>query len=105
MAIKMVQKKAAKKAITNVKTVLLDSYNTGIEETSIDLVMLIDTFHGIDDKEALLREIHRIMKQDGILFMDPGHMELEKAVEIIEGLGIFTIKEQHGNDMLITRKD
>ena len=105
MAISMVKKKATSKALTNVETILVDSYKTGIEESTIDLVLLIDTFHIVNDKDALLKEIHRIMKQDGILFMDPGHMKLEKAVEIVESSGILTVKEQHGKDMLVTRKD
>lgn len=104
MAISIVKKKTASKALTNVETILVDSYKTGIEGASIDLVLLIDTFHSVSDKGALLKEIHRIIKQDGILFMDPGHMKLEEAVEIVEGSGILTIQERHGNDMLVTRR-
>ena len=104
LAISTVDKKAAKEGLTNIEAVLLDSYDTGIQESSIDLVLLIDTFHMISDHDALFREIHRILKQDGLLFMDPGHMKLGRVREIIENTGWFTIRECHGKDMLVAPK-
>jgi len=104
LAISMVKKKAASEALTNVDAILVDSYNTGIQESSIDLVLLIDTFHMISNRDALFQEIHRILKQDGLLFMDPGHMKVSKAREIVEGNGFFTIVECQGKDMLVALK-
>ena len=101
LAISVVKEKAAHESLINIEPVLVDSYDTGIQGSSIDLVLLVDTFHQIEDHEALLREIHRILKQDGILFMDPGHMKLSGAREIVEGSGLFTIKACQGNDMLV----
>ena len=104
LAISTVKKKATKEGLTNVETILLDSYNTGMQESSIDLVLLLDTFHMISDHDALFREIHRILKPDGLLFMDPGHMKLPKAREIIEKSNLFTIKECQDKDMLVAPK-
>ena len=101
LAITTVKRKAASEALTNVETILVDSYDTGIQVASIDLVLLADTFHMISDRDALFREIHRILKQDGLLFMDPGHMKLERAIEIVESAGLFTIRECRGRDMLL----
>ncbi len=104
LAITTVKKKAASQSLDNVETILVDSYNTGIEESSVDLVLLIDIFHGVSDHDALLQEIHRILKQDGLLFMDPEHMKLKKTIEIVESAGIFMIKELRGKDMLVVPK-
>jgi len=104
LAISTVRKKAAREALTNIEALLVDSYNTGIQGSSIDLVLLIDTLHLIGDCEALFREIRRILKQDGILFMDPGHMKMSRAREIVEGTSIFTIAEWRGQDMLVVPK-
>ena len=103
-AITMVKKKAASEALTNVEAILVDSYDTHIEESSIDLVLLVDTFHMISDHDALFREIHRILNQDGLLFMDPGHMKLERAIEIVESTDLFTIRECREKDMLVVPK-
>jgi ubiquinone/menaquinone biosynthesis C-methylase UbiE len=104
LAIKTVKEKAARGGLTNVETILVDSYDTGIHDSSIDLVLLVDTFHQIGDGDALLHEIHRILKPDGFLFMDPGHMKMPKAKEIVENAGLFTIIKSQGKDMLVAPK-
>ena len=104
LAISTVREKASREALTNIDAILLDSYDTRIKESSIDLVLLVDTFHMISDTNALFQEIHRILKGDSLLFMDPGHMKLESAIEIVESAGFFTIKECCGKDMLVAPK-
>ena len=101
LAISTVRKKAARESLTNIEAILIDSYDTGIQTSSIDLVLFVDTLHVIGDCDALFRELHRILKQDGVLFMDPGHMEMSRAKEIVEGTGLFTITDCRGHDMLV----
>ncbi|MCD4844739.1 MAG: class I SAM-dependent methyltransferase [Methanosarcinales archaeon] len=72
---------------------------------SIDLVLLIDTLHLINDYRALFHEIHRLLKRDGILYMDSGHLKMLKAREIVESMGFFTIAECRDHDMIVTIKD
>jgi len=64
LAISTIKEKAARESLTNIEAILVDSYNTGIQGSSIDLVLLLDTLHLIGDCDALFREIHRILKQD-----------------------------------------
>ena len=104
LAIRIIKEKATREGLTNIEAILVDSYDTGIQGSSTDLALLVDTFHQIGDHSALFREIHRILKQDGILFMDPGHMKLSRAREIVEGIGLFTIAECRGHDMLVAPK-
>ena len=105
LAISTVKGKAARESLTNVEAILVDSYDIGVQSSSIDLVLLIDTFHQIGDCGALLREIHRLLKPEGFLFMDPGHMKISKAKEIVEGTNLFTIVESQGKDMLVAPKN
>ncbi|MBA7716517.1 2-methoxy-6-polyprenyl-1,4-benzoquinol methylase [subsurface metagenome] len=104
LAIKTVKEKAARQGLTNVETILVDSYTTGIQDSSIDIVLLIDTLHMINDYHALFQEIHRILKQDGLTFMDKGHMKMSKAREIVESTNLFTIVECWSRDMLVAPK-
>jgi ubiquinone/menaquinone biosynthesis C-methylase UbiE len=101
MAIQVVAEKVARESLANVEPLLIDSYRTPISTGSVDLVLLLDTFFAIDDVGALLTEIHRILKADGHLFMDPGHMKLETALAKVTGSGLFTLVERHGTDMLM----
>ena len=105
IALSTIKEKAARESLTNIEAILIDSYNTGIQGSSTDLVLLIDTLHLINDHHARFREIHRLLKQDGFLFMDPGHMKMSKAREIVESTGFFTIVECRGHDMLVAPKD
>ena len=104
LAVRTVEEKATRESRTNIKTILVDSYDTGIQSSSVDLVLLLDTLHLIGDCGALFKEIHRILKEEGILFMDPGHMKISRAREIVESVGLFTIVECRNNDMLVSPK-
>jgi SAM-dependent methyltransferase len=105
LAVKTVKEKAARHGLTNIETIMVNSYNTTIQSSSIDIVLLIDTLHLIEDCDALFREIHRLLKQDGILYMDSGHLKMSKAREIVESTGFFTIAEYRDHDMMCAPKD
>ena len=104
LAIKTIKEKAVRESLTNIEAILVDSYNTGIQGSSIDLVLLLDALHMISDCGALFQEFHRLLKQDGLVFMDPGHMRMSRAREIVESTGFFTIVECRGHDMLVAPK-
>lgn len=104
LAIKTVKEKAARQGLANVGAILVESYDTGIQGSSIDLVLFVDTLHQIEDCNALFHEIYRLLKPDGLLFMDPGRMKISKAREIVEGINLFTIIESRGKDMLVIPK-
>ena len=104
LAISTVNEKAARESLTNIEAILVDSYNTGIKDSSIDLALFLDTLHQIRDCNALFLEIHRVLKLDGILFMDPGHMKMSRAREIVEASGLFTIAGCQDHNMLVVPK-
>jgi ubiquinone/menaquinone biosynthesis C-methylase UbiE len=101
LAISAVKQKVSRKGLGNVETVLVRGYDTGIEESSIDRVLLIDTIHLIDDPGALFREIHRMLKPDGLLFMEKGHMAMSEQKDIVEKVGLFKIVESQGLMILV----
>jgi len=104
LAIKTEKEKAARQGLTNVEVILVESYATGIQGPSIDLVLFVDTLHHIEDCNALFHEIHRLLKPDGLLFMDPGRMKISKARGIVEGTGLFTIVKFKGKNMLVEKR-
>jgi ubiquinone/menaquinone biosynthesis C-methylase UbiE len=96
LAIKSVEEKARRKSLQNVETVLVRGYDTGIAASSVDRVLLIDTIHRIEDPEALFREIHRMLKPDGLLFMEKGHMPISDQKELVQSSGLFEVVESQG---------
>ena len=104
LAIKMIKEKAARESLTNVEAVLVDSYNTGIQSSTIDLILLLDTLPLIKDHNALLGEIYRLLKPNGLMFMSHARIRASRTKEMVENTGLFTIVECRGHDMLVAPK-
>jgi ubiquinone/menaquinone biosynthesis C-methylase UbiE len=96
LAVSSVRRKASRKGLENVQTILVRGYDTGVEASSVDRVLLIDTIHSIEDPEALFREIHRMLKPDGLLFMEKGHMPISDQRELVQNSGLFEVVESQG---------
>ena len=58
--------RARKKGVSNIQTILSD-LETGLPDQSVDVVWMCDVFHEIGQKQALLEELHRVLKKDGVL--------------------------------------
>jgi ubiquinone/menaquinone biosynthesis C-methylase UbiE len=104
LAIEIVKKKAASRSLTNVQTILTDSFNTGIPDSTADIVLLIDAISPIQDRQALLEEVFRLLKPDGLLFMDSSHMKTSRAKSIVEKTGLFVLFNLGGRNMVWARK-
>jgi ubiquinone/menaquinone biosynthesis C-methylase UbiE len=94
----MVRDKARRAGIANLEPVLVDSYDTGLPDACADLVCLLDAFHEIKDRRALLKEIRRLVKDTGIFILEPGHMNHGRAREIVTATGLFRLREKRGKD-------
>jgi ubiquinone/menaquinone biosynthesis C-methylase UbiE len=82
LAVQRVQDIARKRQLTNVETILSDC-QTGLPNSSVDVVLLYDIFHMLSAPQAILAELHRVLKQDGILSFSDHHMSED---EIISGV-------------------
>jgi ubiquinone/menaquinone biosynthesis C-methylase UbiE len=79
LAIQKVQDIALKKRLENVETILSDC-QTGLPDNSLDAVLLYDAFHHLSDPNGVLKELHRVLKPDGILSFGDHHMEEKEIV-------------------------
>jgi ubiquinone/menaquinone biosynthesis C-methylase UbiE len=100
LAISSVRRRAAKKGLRNVEPILVQGYDSGIEASSIDRILLIDTIHRIEDPDALFSELYRILKPHGLLFMHKGHMSMSEQRGLVEGSGLFKVVESKDLTML-----
>lgn len=103
LAISAVEKKATKEGLTNIATILSDR-DTGLPDESIDVVLLYDVIRSIKDKRALLKELHRVMKVNGLLSILAEHIKVEDVVEIAEKDGLFSLKDQDGKLLNFERR-
>ena len=95
LAVRSVEKKAKKEGLTNITTILSDR-DTGLPDQSIDVALAYDMIHMVKDKQALARELHRILKPNGLLSVIVGHIQVEDVLKILEQDGLFSLKDQHG---------
>ncbi|MEK6715226.1 MAG: methyltransferase domain-containing protein [Candidatus Omnitrophota bacterium] len=81
----------------NVKTAFLE--NAGFENDFFDVVTMTDVFEHITDPRKILKEIHRILRKDGILFIKVpnGLFNLFKfhAAKALKGLKNYNIFDSY----------
>ena len=92
-AVKSVEDIALKKKLENVKIIQSD-YNTGLPDQSFDVVLLYDTYHDLNNSEAVLAEIHRILKPEGILSFSDHHMRDDEIKNKIENKDLFKFQRK-----------
>ena len=90
LAIKEVQKTAARKAITNVKTIESDC-KTGLPDNIVDVVLLYDTFHNLSQPDDVLRELHRVLKSGSTLSFSDHHMNEKDIITGVTKTGLFKL--------------
>ena len=98
LAIEMVQKRAGREGLSNVETILSDR-ETGLPDESIDVVLLYDMLHLVQDKQALLKELHRVLRADGFLSADHEHTDREAFVETMTSGKLFSLQAENGHTL------
>jgi ubiquinone/menaquinone biosynthesis C-methylase UbiE len=96
LAIEAVEKRANRENLTNVKTILSDR-DTGLPDASVDVVLLYDTLHLVTDKQALLKELHRVLKPDGFLSADHQHTDREDFLATLTTGNLFCVQTENGH--------
>jgi len=56
---------AKEQNIHNIETILNDQYHVGLLPSSIDLALIVDTYHHFEFPEAMMRSIHKSLKPAG----------------------------------------
>jgi ubiquinone/menaquinone biosynthesis C-methylase UbiE len=93
LALESVKGKMKEQAINNIIPVLASGYETRIPDHVADMAFALDMFFGVSDPVALLAELHRIVKPDGVLILDDGHQSRAKTLEKINRSGKWEIRE------------
>jgi len=93
LAIQRVQSVASKKQLTNVKTICSDC-KTGLPDNSVDVVLLYDTFHVLNDPNEVLKELHRVLKTNGVLSFSDHHMKENEILSKVTNGGLFKLSRK-----------
>ncbi|MGA2386225.1 MAG: class I SAM-dependent methyltransferase [Candidatus Bathyarchaeia archaeon] len=93
IAIEMVKKVVAKNGLKNVEAILSDCA-TGLQNEELDAVLLYDVFHDLSDQDAVLNELHRVLKPNGQLSFSDHHLEENDIISKITGSGLFKLQKK-----------
>jgi ubiquinone/menaquinone biosynthesis C-methylase UbiE len=86
-----VKKKAKSRGLANIETIT-SGRDTGLADKSVDVVLLYDIFHFFKEPDAVLTEIHRVLKDGGTLSASDHHIKAERLVEGVTGSGLFRLE-------------
>jgi ubiquinone/menaquinone biosynthesis C-methylase UbiE len=90
LAIQRVKKRASQRRLANVETIQSDCA-TGLPDSSIDVALLYDIYHLLDRPKDVLQEIHRVLKQNGILSFSDHHLNDDQIVQLVTSTGLYTL--------------
>ncbi len=91
LAISSVQEIIEKYTLKNVATVLSDGSNIDLDDDSLDLIYALDMFHMVKNPDILLKELNRLSKKTGVLFLEDGHQPRSLARKKILDSGLWEI--------------
>jgi ubiquinone/menaquinone biosynthesis C-methylase UbiE len=94
LAIKAVTKRAIKEGLTNVTAVVTDRNKCSLADETADVIYALDMFHMVSDPGGLMRDLNRISKRSGFLFIDNGHQSRDEARSKIIDSGGWEIVEE-----------
>ena len=61
------------------------------KEKNIDVVLLHDIFHMFGNPNAILAELHRVMKSSGLLSFNDHHMQESDILARVTASGLFKL--------------
>jgi len=96
LALEKIKKKAEKMGYTNIETIQTDC-DTGLDNESIDRVICFDVLHDIPNKDEVLKEFHRVLKQNSTLSFDDHHFNEDEIINLITAKGLFKLAEKNEN--------
>jgi ubiquinone/menaquinone biosynthesis C-methylase UbiE len=94
LAIKKVKEKIEKYKLSNVEAVLAEKYKTPINTSTADVVYALDMFHMIEQPNEFLKELGRLVKNDGTIIIEDGHQPRSETIQKIEKSGFIKIIEE-----------
>jgi ubiquinone/menaquinone biosynthesis C-methylase UbiE len=102
VAIERVEKRARKAGVHNIETIQSDIV-TGLPDEYLEFTLLIDVYTWVDDKDALLQEMHRILKPSGQLVFLIDHVSPEGCKRTVDESGLFRFDQQEENILRYTK--
>ncbi len=90
LATQAVQRLASKKRLTNVQTIL-SGCQTELPSNSVNVVLLYDILHDLDEPNGILAELHRVLKLEGVLSVTDHHLQEADIISHVTSKELFKL--------------
>lgn len=101
-AIARVKSLTSRNHLSNIETILTKR-DTGLPDSSVDVVLLYDTFHDLNDPQGILKEIHRVLKANAMLSFSDHHMQDSDILQNTTGNDLFCLSSKRKNFYTFTK--
>lgn len=91
LAIEAVNRRIETENLANVTASVAVNGTAPLADGTADIIYALDMFHMVGSPDAFLRELNRICKTGGVLFIDDGHQPRKEARRKIELSGAWEI--------------
>ncbi len=91
LAVARLQAIAARRGLGNLHGILTDCA-TGLEGASVDVALLYDTYHDLAQPQAVLAELHRVLKPGGVLSFSDHHLQEQEILAQVTAAGLFAFE-------------
>jgi len=93
LALAAVRKLVSRKRLTNVEVIHSDQ-KTGLADESIDVILLYDVFHDLKEPEGVLKELHRLLRPNGILSFTDHHLREDEIISRMTAGRLFRLSSK-----------
>ena len=95
-AIARVKSLASRKHLSNIET-MLTNCDTGLPDSSVDVVLFYDTLHDLTDPQEVLKEMHRVLKTNAMVSFSDHHMQDSDILQNMTGNDLFCLSNRQKN--------
>mgnify|MGYP002398797988 CR=1 FL=1 len=89
--LEIVSKRTQRANLTNIEMILSDN-ETGLPDECVDIIWMCDVLHEIGQRRAVLKELHRVLKEEGTLAIYDGMKD--RILNYTKGL--FALEKKDG---------
>jgi len=90
--------------LKNVEIILIKDDKSSIPDNQADLIYAIDMFHYVNQPQPFFRELYRIIKKEGHLYLEDGHQSRTNSLTKIAQSNLWQVKSEDSNWMILSPK-
>ena len=87
--------KIERQGLKNIQVMCVDASKTGLPSESVDVAFLFAVIHAFQDVGEVMKEMHRVIKVNGILSVQSRWPE-QKLLEATTANGLFQLRDKTG---------